>query len=82
MKYEITSQLSDDIIMNNAIMENMEDISNLQNTIKLQQKLIESLNIRVDTFMLQQGLINTLSERVDILMKLITTGSVTVESRV
>jgi len=81
MKYEITEQLSDDIVMNNAIMENMEGIANLQNTIGMQQRLIGSLNKRVDTFMLQQGLVETLNTRVDVLMKLITTGSVTVESR-
>jgi hypothetical protein len=65
MKYEITSKLSDDIIMNNAIMENMEEILKLQNTVEMQQRLIATLN-----------------ERVDVLMRLITYGSVNVESGV
>ncbi|MBA7544378.1 hypothetical protein ES705_36733 [subsurface metagenome] len=65
MKYEITSRISDDIIMNNAIMANMEGISNLRNTTEMQQRLIETLNTRVD-----------------VLMRLITYGSVNVESGV
>ncbi len=48
MRYEITENLSDDIIMNNAIMENMEEISKLRNTTEMQQKIIENLNIRLD----------------------------------
>ncbi|MBA7532807.1 hypothetical protein ES705_25037 [subsurface metagenome] len=63
-KYEITSQISDDTIMNNAIMTNMEEISNLRNTIELQQRLIATLNARVD-----------------VLMRLVTYGSVNIESR-
>ncbi len=48
MRYELTEKISDDITINNAIMANMEDIISLQNTIKLQQKLIENLSARVD----------------------------------
>ncbi len=48
MRYELTEKISDDISMNHAIIANMEDIQRLQNTIKLQQKLIENLSARVD----------------------------------
>ncbi|MBA7534623.1 hypothetical protein ES705_26872 [subsurface metagenome] len=46
-------------------MANMEGISNLRNTTEMQQRLIETLNTRVD-----------------VLMRLITYGSVNVESGV
>lgn len=65
MNYELTEQLCDDITVNNAIMTNMEEISNLRNTTEMQQRLIETLNTRVD-----------------VLIRLVTYGSVNVESRV
>lgn len=48
MRYEITENLRDDIVINNAIMKNMEEIVNLRNTVEMQQKLIENLNTRLD----------------------------------
>lgn len=48
MRYEITENLKDDIIVNNAIMKNMEEIASLRNTIEMQQKIIENLNVRLD----------------------------------
>lgn len=65
MNYELTDKLYDDITINNAIMENMEEILKLQNTVEMQQRLISTLNTRVD-----------------VLMRLVTYGSVNIESRV
>ncbi|MBA7569230.1 hypothetical protein ES708_10968 [subsurface metagenome] len=48
MRYEITENLRDDIVINNAIMKNMEEITNLRNTIEMQRKIIENLNVRLD----------------------------------
>lgn len=50
MGYEITEKISDDLIINNAITENMQDIANLRNTLEMQQRLIENLSNRVDYF--------------------------------
>lgn len=60
MNYELTDKLCDDITVNNAIMENMEDIGKLQNTIEMHQKLISTLSNRVDilTILVNEGFMN------------------------
>lgn len=59
MDYELTDNLCDDIVINNAIMTNMEEISNLRNTIEMHQRLIATLTNRVDILnvLISQGFV-------------------------
>lgn len=45
--------ISNDLIAVNAIIENIKDISNIRNTLEMQQRLIDRLNQRIDILMIR-----------------------------
>lgn len=58
MTYEITEKLSDDIVVNNAVTENMKEISYLRNMLEVQQKQIDNLNTRLNEYMIKARYLN------------------------
>ena len=58
MRYEITEKLPDDIVINNAVTENMKEISYLRSMLEIQQKQIDNLNTRLDEYMIKARYLN------------------------